>query len=1046
MHAGHSPHDELRDMQPGDHLCCLYDTEKERRQLVHAFLEQGLRKNHKVLCIVDDGGRDESLQHLRDSAFHFESFLNRGQLEFLTAGEAYLQKGTFDVETMMELLHRETDRAVEGEYEALRVAGKMNWALEKAESPRRLVEYEAELRSFFSSNPVLALCQYDRSKFSAELLLEILQTHPKVAIGKTIYDNFFWVSPRQRQEYPASAQLEHWLTSLQEHREQERALEISARQLRESEQRYRNFFKTSKDAVFITTPDGEWLDMNQALVDLFGYKSRQEMEQVPVKEVYANPEQRREHIRLIEQEGFLKDHPVTLRRKNGQIIEARITSVPIFNTDGELVGFQGTIRDVTDRQEFVRRVQRLKDLLYAIRNVNQIIVQEADLRQMAEKACRALVEARSYQGCTIAFLQDAGGRIEPVAHAGEPVFPQDWSISPAGDGEAPTCVRHAVTKQSMCIRDTANECSECAYRSQDTKHHSATVPMKQDGQVVGLLHAHLEQRKAVDDQERSLLDEMAQDLGFAWQKVLSEKALRESQRRMSTLIENLPGMAYRCLNERPWPMEFCSEGTLDLTGYEPDDILSNDVFYGDLIHPDDRESVWNEIQKAVRADLSFEVEYRIRTRQGDEKWVEERGQAVTDGDSEQKVLEGIVTDITERRKAERALQKTNERLEKTLQQLRETQEQVIDQERQRALSTMASGIAHDFNNALSTIRGFSDLLLRMPAKRRDEETLEQYLRHIRKATSNAAETVRRMRKFYRPQEESPLEPVDLNGIINEAFSMARPRWREEARAQGAEIEVKKDLGGLPPVEGNEAELHEMLTNLIFNAVDAMPNGGTLSVRTRREDKKTVWMAISDTGIGMSEEVRRHCLDPFYSTKEEAGSGLGLSTVQGIVQRHEGELSVQSRKGEGSTFCIRLPVAQSEVPDTGEELPPGPRIKGLRILVIEDERHQRELLEEYLNLDDHQVELASDGKQGFERFQDSTYDLVITDRAMPEMSGDEVAHRIRNNAPGVPVIMLTGFGDMMAATSENVAGVDTILPKPVNLRELREAIAELSGAD
>ncbi|MFP4175964.1 MAG: PAS domain S-box protein [Candidatus Brocadiia bacterium] len=409
------------------------------------------------------------------------------------------------------------------------------------------------------------------------------------------------------------------------------------------------------------------------------------------------------------------------------------------------------------------------------------------------------------------------------------------------------------------------------------------------------------------------------------------------------------------------------------------------------------------------------------------------------------LLEGIAAHIGEalmRKRMEQKLQISNRELHETLEELQDTQQQVVDQERRQALTQMASGIAHDFNNALSTIKGFTDMLLQSEEKIEDSDTVTRYLQHVSQAASDAAGTVRRMRKFYRPSEDKEYEPVTLNGVIEETVSMTEPRWKNQARAEGGEIEVEKDLGDIPPVQGDQAELHEMLTNLIFNAVDAMPEGGILSFKTREEDGAVV-LQMRDSGDGMPEQVRLHCFDPFYTTKQDTGgSGLGLSTVQGVVERHNGRISVDSEEGEGTTFRIVLPVA-GDVSGSREEEPEAADFhQSLTILVAEDEDEQRELISEYLSGSGHRIDLVPNGREGLARFMDGYYDLVITDSSMPEMNGEQFARQVKGEAPGTPVIMLTGFGDMMTASGETPDKVDMVLSKPVDREELQKAIAQM----
>jgi signal transduction histidine kinase len=268
----------------------------------------------------------------------------------------------------------------------------------------------------------------------------------------------------------------------------------------------------------------------------------------------------------------------------------------------------------------------------------------------------------------------------------------------------------------------------------------------------------------------------------------------------------------------------------------------------------------------------------------------------------------------------KALRESNRLLEETLTELRVTQRQVVQQERLRALGRMASGIVHDFNNALSPILGYSELLLAHPDTLNDTERVKGILETMHIAAKDAAHIVRRLRGFYRHREEADVFlPVDLSHSVKETVLLTQPVWKDHALACGVTINVALDLQDVPPISGDDAELREVLTNLIFNAVDTIREkvegkrqkgeeieGGTMTLRTRSEAKHAI-MEISDTGTGMTEEVRRHCLEPFFTTKGERGTGMGLAMVFGIIQRHEGTIEVESELGKGTTFIIRLPV-------------------------------------------------------------------------------------------------------------------------------------------
>ena len=397
----------------------------------------------------------------------------------------------------------------------------------------------------------------------------------------------------------------------------------------------------------------------------------------------------------------------------------------------------------------------------------------------------------------------------------------------------------------------------------------------------------------------------------------------------------------------------------------------------------------------------------------------------------------IKQDVTARKESEAALADANRQLTLALTQLRDAQQQFVAQERLRALGQMASGIAHDFNNALTPILGFADLLLQHPSLLADRDKLLHYIRLIHLSAQDAAQIVRRLHEFYRRRRSGDVFlPLKLNALVRDTIELTAPRWRQQMQAAGVTITIQTDLGEIPVIHGNEAELRDALTSLIFNAVDSLPQGGTVTIRTVLDGNR-VRLEVADTGTGLSAEARQHCFEPFYNTKGEHGAGLGLALVHGIIRRHEGDITVDSAPGVGTTFTVYLPLNISQLvltQSSGAEPPPG----NAHILVVDDEPQLREVLLEFLKVDHHHVELAVAGADALEKFRPGKFDVVITDRAMPGMSGEQLAATIKLRSPTTPVIMLTGFGVQMQA-EELPAGVDLVLSKPIGLDELRAAL-------
>ena len=379
-------------------------------------------------------------------------------------------------------------------------------------------------------------------------------------------------------------------------------------------------------------------------------------------------------------------------------------------------------------------------------------------------------------------------------------------------------------------------------------------------------------------------------------------------------------------------------------------------------------------------------------------------------------------------------------LEKALEELTVTQRQVVQQERLAALGTMASGIAHDFNNALSIIIGFGEILLRDVEHGLTKQQAAPSLNTILTAAEDASKIVSRLREFYRSRDaEESRSPVNVNELLEQVVSLTKPRWETQSRAAGRPVSIEAHFQEVGLISADAAALREAMTNLVFNAVDAMPDGGTITLRTLAGEDEVV-VEITDTGAGMTAEVRERCLEPFFTTKGDNGTGLGLAMVFGIVQRHSGSLDLRTAPGEGTTFRLGFPAAL-ETAATARPATDSPH-RALRILVVDDQPVLCELLREYLLYDLHSVETAEDPREALERFREGDFDLVITDQVMAEMNGEQLAVQIKAHAPHVPVILLTGFGhDALSPESESGI-IDLVVGKPLLRATLRSAIAKV----
>ncbi len=372
---------------------------------------------------------------------------------------------------------------------------------------------------------------------------------------------------------------------------------------------------------------------------------------------------------------------------------------------------------------------------------------------------------------------------------------------------------------------------------------------------------------------------------------------------------------------------------------------------------------------------------------------------------------------------------------------RRSQDALVRSERMQVIGEMASGVAHDFNNLLAVILHRSELSLLADLPDGARRSLET----INRAALDGVATVRRIQEYSRVRRDLEERPTDLTDILEAAIDLARHKWRDAPLRVGATIRVQTDLATLPPVLGNASELREVFVNLIFNAVDAMPGGGAITIRTAVSDDQAV-VEVSDTGAGMTKELQERIFDPFFTTKGESGSGLGLSVSQGIIDRHGGEMSVASTVGEGTTFTLRLPLAAAapqassiEIEPQVEQTPP------MRILLVDDNTDVREAVADLLERDGHHVSAFSEGRLALSSYRPGHFDCLITDLGMPDFDGWEFARELRAIDATVPLILMSGWRSEITDEQVQAHGVSAVLPKPCTPSGLRDAIASLTTA-
>ena len=462
-------------------------------------------------------------------------------------------------------------------------------------------------------------------------------------------------------------------------------------------------------------------------------------------------------------------------------------------------------------------------------------------------------------------------------------------------------------------------------------------------------------------------------------------------------------------------------------GYEPESLLGRSIT--DFVSPESKEQVTALFTSLRKGELTQPVQISVVTGNGQVRQGELRCFGIyEDG----RLIEawGVFHDLSQ-------LLLLTKELKRKAEELQQAQAMLVQQERLKALGQMASGISHDIGNALVPLLAYAELLEEHP-----DPKVREWGRQIGMAAEDIMHIVQRLRAFYRPRDPNEvLEPVDLNEIVRQVVDLTKPRWYDMPQREGITIDMSIELDeNLPTIGGIAAELREALTNLIFNAVDAIVakggTEGTITIRTGRRNG-FVFLEVTDTGIGMDEETKRRCMEPFFTTKGEKGSGLGLMMVYGTMRRHEGQIEIESELGKGTTFRLLFPLREAEAKESEEEeakeLPP------LRILLVDDDPRVRRILGELIKSWGHTVVVAEDGFNALDAFlvafrSGQPFDVVITDLGMPRMNGAELVRRIREHDRQVPIIIVTAWGK-----EHFVPEADAILSKPVHSQDLKSAL-------
>ena len=422
------------------------------------------------------------------------------------------------------------------------------------------------------------------------------------------------------------------------------------------------------------------------------------------------------------------------------------------------------------------------------------------------------------------------------------------------------------------------------------------------------------------------------------------------------------------------------------------------------------------------------ISYEAIHKRNDGSWIDVECNSSLVKDNEGNPIAGvsIIRDITARKKMEK---------------------QLLQSEKLSSLGELAGGVAHNFNNILAIILGRTQLLkgiVELPpgkqGKRKSMNDLKKSLEIIEKASFDGADTVRRIHEFSRKKDdEKNITEVDLNEIIEHTLEFTKVRWNNEAGAKGIKINIQKELSLISPIEGSGSELREVFINIMNNAIDAMPKGGQISIKTFVDNSHVV-VLVKDSGIGIPKDVRDRIFDPFFTTKGVQSTGLGMSASYGIINRHRGTITVDSVEGQGTTFFIKFPKLKKVIKE--KKKPIANEQNRTSILVVEDEEGVRTILKDILVDGGYKVEVAPNGKKGIKLFQEKKFNLVLTDLGMPGMSGWQVAEEIKKMNGKTKVALVTGWEVDLNNNELRKCGVDLVINKPFQMDQILGSVREM----
>ena len=804
----------------------------------------------------------------------------------------------------------------------------------------------------------------------------------------------------------------------------EKAIQTSELQLKlkDSEEKYRRLAENANDLIFTLDASGAFNFLTLRVNQLLGY-SAEELVGRNILQILTPASQAKAEKLLQSDTLEFNNNRVELdfltKAGESKSFELGLTTLM---QGGSVSGFEAIGRDITRRLQLEREVMQRNRELTTLLSVTSAMAQSLNIEEISTAALQKICEFADWNCGAIATLKFSNSNYQV---SGSVNLSQQF-VEALNDDEFLADTRESLMRFKRVLVELeiqaaggSNSFTRLAELCRQQRIPSfVLLPLFFKEKLLGFVFGGRHLRKDFRREEIEVLNSIGNQISVAIANARLFHAIREAKTEWETTFDAMSELI--CMQDLEGRIIRVNKALARRLGLEPRDVVNRqavEIFK-------DAQSPWCYHQKLqmYEQDKIIAVEFEDQVLNGS---FEIATTPVYSSDGRLFAWLFVGKDVTDQR---------------------HLQNQIVQVERLKALGEMASGVAHDFNNILAGILGKTQVMLGALERGNvpDPQNLRTSLKVIERTTIQGAQTVKRIQDFTRIRTDQKFHHVDLNQVIEDAINVVKPVWRDQCELKGVKIDLQFSAGDVPTISGISSELTDVMVNIVANAIDAMPDGGTIQISSgsyQAENSEYAEIKIKDTGIGMSNEVKQKVFDPFFSTKGPKGTGLGMSVAYGIVARHHGNIALESELGQGTTCVLYFPAAtQAERANRARSTPM--EKQKIRILVIDDEDVIRDFLAEMFVTVGHEADVASTGPEGIAMFEAGQYDVIFSDLGLPDMSGWDVAKAIRAKNAQVPIVLLSGWGIQLDDVRIKECGVDLVLSKPCQMDELISAVDEV----